>query len=79
MTYSNSVFSKLLRVEGSQEKCIKEKGFELFLKILEDPKKKMHLFLETLDSIKILLMKRDNLIIFKDLPEKIEILSKDND
>ena len=39
----------------------------------------MHLFLETLDSIKILLMKWENLIIFKDLPEKVEILSKDND
>jgi len=44
---------------------MEEKGYEFFFKILNNKEKHQHLFLETLDSIKLLLAKREYLPKFK--------------
>lgn len=72
LCYSNTIFAKLLRYERSHEKCIEEKGYELFIAILKEGDKHKFLFLETLDSIKLLLTKRKNLKIFKEIPQHVK-------
>jgi hypothetical protein len=70
LCYTNTIFSKLLKYQESRKPCIEEKGYELFISILEEKEYK-HLYLETLDSIKLFLAKRDYLEHFKQIPECI--------
>ena len=70
LCYTNSIFSKLLKYQQSRINCMNEKGYELFISILKDKENK-HLFLETLDCIKLFLMTRNNLAKFKEIPATI--------
>ena len=70
LCYTNTIFSKLLKYQQSRINCMNEGGYELFISILQDEENK-HLFLETLDSIKLFLMTRQNLEKFKAIPDKI--------
>lgn len=63
--YTTSIFSNLLAVESTHQTFMDEKGYEFFFKILNNKEKHQHLFLETLDSIKLLLAKREYLPYFK--------------
>ena len=66
LCYTNTIFSKLLKYQQSRINCMNEGGYELFISILQDEENK-HLFLETLDSIKLFLMTRQNLEKFKEM------------
>ena len=57
LCYTNTIFSKLLKFEQSRISCMEEGGYRLFISILQSDKNK-HLFLETLDCVKLFLMKR---------------------
>ena len=46
-----------------------EDGYKLFIEILRGQQQNKHLFLETLDSIKLFLSKREYLKKFKSIPE----------
>ena len=70
LCYTNSIFSKLLKYENSRVNCMQEEGYKLFISLLQDDDNK-HLFLESLDCIKLFLMKRQNLEKFKGIPECI--------
>jgi len=72
LCYTNTIFAKLLKYHESRSHCIEEGGYKLFISILEDKKNK-HLFLETLDSIKLFLTKREYLSKFKRIPECIQL------
>ena len=50
--------------------CIKEEGHQLFIEILKNDKNK-HLFLETLDSIKLFLARRKDLSKFQEIPKHV--------
>lgn len=69
LCYTNTIFSKLLKNPESLEECVKENGYNLFIEILRGQQSNKHLFLETLDSIKLFLSKRDYLKKFKAIPE----------
>ena len=62
LCYTNTIFAKLLKYKQSQKQCIEEEGYKLFISILKSDNK--HLFLETLDSIKLFLTKREYLSKF---------------
>ena len=63
--YTTSIFSNLLELELTHKAFMEEKGYEFFFKILSNKEKHQHLFMETLDSIKLLLTKREYLHYFK--------------
>jgi hypothetical protein len=65
--YTTSIFSNLLAVESTHQTFMDEKGYEFFFKILNNKEKHQHLFLETLDCIKLLLAKREYLPFFKQI------------
>ena len=65
--YTTSIFSNLLAIESTHHKFMDEKGYEFFFKILNNKEKHQHLFLETLDCIKLLLAKREYLPYFKQI------------
>ena len=67
LCYTNTIFSKLLKYHQSRQSCIEEGGHILFIKILQDPDNK-NLYLETLDTIKLFLTKREYLVKFKTIP-----------
>lgn len=69
--YTTSIFSNLLAFKSTHQAFMNENGYKFFFEIFEDKNKHQHLFLETLDSIKLLLAKREYLPVFK------EIISKD--
>jgi hypothetical protein len=69
LCYTNTIFSKLLKNNKSLTFCVDEKGYELFISILQSSGTNKHLFLETLDSIKLFLSRRDYLGRFKDIPK----------
>lgn len=54
LCYTNTIFAKLLKDPRARKHCIEEQGYQLFISILKT-KSSMHLFLETLDSIKLFL------------------------
>jgi hypothetical protein len=68
LCYTNTIFAKLLKYHESRWRCIEEGGHILFIKILQD-QSNINLFLETLDTIKLFLTKREYLIKFKQIPE----------
>jgi hypothetical protein len=70
LCYTNTIFSKLLKYPSSRKQCIEEEGYKLFINILKSNSNK-HLFLETLDSIKLFLTKREYLNKFQSIPECI--------
>ena len=57
LCYTNTIFSKLLKFEQSRISCMEEGGYRLFISILQGEHNE-HLFLETLDCVKLFLMKR---------------------
>lgn len=65
--YTTTIFSNLLAVESTHQTFMDEKGYEFFFKILNNKEKHQHLFLETLDCIKLLLAKREFLPYFKQI------------
>ena len=67
LCYTNTIFAKLLKYSSSRNACIKEDGHQLFIEILKNKKNK-HLYLETLDSIKLFLARRKDLSKFKEIP-----------
>ena len=69
MCYTNTIFSKLLKDPQSLGFCVDEDGYKLFIEILRGQQQNKHLFLETLDSIKLFLSKREYLKKFKSIPE----------
>lgn len=69
MCYTNTIFSKLLKNPQSLGFCVDEDGYKLFIEILRGQQQNKHLFLETLDSIKLFLSKREYLKKFKSIPE----------
>jgi len=71
LCYTNTIFSKLLKNASSREQCIKEGGYQLFISILQS--KNTHLFLETLDSIKLFLTRREYLDKFNLIPKCITL------
>ena len=68
--YTTSIFSNLLAVDSTHQAFMNEKGYRFFFEILKNKEKHQHLFLETLDSIKLLLAKREYLYIFKEIINK---------
>jgi len=50
---------------------VEEEGYELFISILKGAQPNRHLFLETLDSIKLFLSKREYLARFKAIPDYV--------
>jgi hypothetical protein len=70
LCYTNTIFAKLLKYSSSRPACIKEEGHQLFIEILKNPKNK-HLYLETLDSIKLFLARRKDLSKFREIPEHV--------
>mmetsp|Transcript_20951 Transcript_20951/g.32465 ORF Transcript_20951/g.32465 Transcript_20951/m.32465 type:complete len:92 (+) Transcript_20951:2829-3104(+) len=69
LCYTNTIFSKLLKNPTSLVHCVDEEGYQLFIKILSGHQQNKHLFLETLDSIKLFLSKREYLKKFKEIPK----------
>ena len=69
LCYTNSIFAKLLKFRESRDNCIAENGHRLFIQILKYPKANKHLFLETLDSIKLFLARRKDLREFSEITE----------
>ena len=69
MCYTNSIFAKLLKFRESRDNCIAENGHKLFIQILKYPKANKHLFLETLDSVKLFLARRKDLREFSEITE----------
>lgn len=69
LCYTNTIFAKLLKNSQARQQCIEEDGYELFIRILESNNK--HLFLETLDSIKLFLTNRKYLSKFSHIPQCI--------
>jgi len=69
LCYINTIFSKLLKNQKSLVYCVEEEGYQLFIKILRGHQKNKHLFLETLDSIKLFLSKREYLKKFSAIPD----------
>ena len=69
LCYTNSIFAKLLRFRESRDNCIHENGHKLFIQILKHPSTNKHLFLETLDSIKLFLARRKDLREFSEITE----------
>ena len=69
LCYTNSIFAKLLKFRESRDNCIAENGHKLFIQILKYPKANKHLFLETLDSIKLFLARRKDLREFSEITE----------
>jgi hypothetical protein len=69
LCYTNTIFSKLLKNPKSLEFCVQEDGYKLFIEILRGQQTNKHLFLETLDSIKLFLSKREYLKKFKAIPD----------
>ena len=69
LCYTNTIFSKLLKNPQSLEPCMEEEGYGLFIEILRGYQQHKHLFLETLDSIKLFLSKREYLKKFSAIPE----------
>jgi len=72
LCYTNTIFSKLLKFQQSRVNCMSEEGYKLFIAILKHEDNK-HLFLESLDCIKLFLMTRTNLEKFKEIPERIQL------
>jgi hypothetical protein len=68
LVYTNTIFAKLLKFKEARSLCIEEGGHNLFIHILQDSQKK-HLYLETLDSVKLFLTKREYLSKFKRITE----------
>jgi len=73
LCYTNTIFAKLLKFKEARALCIKEGGHNLFIHILQDPQKK-HLYLETLDSVKLFLTKREYLSQFKRITNQLPYL-----
>ena len=65
--YTTSIFSNMLTFEHTHEAFMNESGYKFFFEILKSKDKHQHLFLETLDSIKLLLAKREYLSVFKEI------------
>eukprot|EP00347_Sterkiella_histriomuscorum_P023636 403333912 len=72
LCYTNTVFGKLLKTASSRKQCIEEEGHKLFINILKN-KQNEYLFLETLDSIKLFLTKREYLTKFHQIPSAMEL------
>ena len=70
LCYTNTIFAKLLKYSQSRNHCIKEGGHNLFIQILKNKNNK-HLFLETLDSIKLFLARRKDLSKFQEIPKHV--------
>jgi len=68
LCYTNTIFSKLLKNPKSLGFCVEEEGYRLFIEILKGQQFNKHLFLETLDSIKLFLSKREYLKKFSAIP-----------
>ena len=73
LCYTNTVFAKLLKYHESRRVCIEEGGHNLFIKILQDPDNK-HLYLETLETIKLFMTRREFLVKFRSIPESLKDL-----
>jgi hypothetical protein len=69
LCYTNTIFSKLLKNPKSLGFCVEEEGYKLFIDILRGQQQNKHLFLETLDSIKLFLSKREYLKKFNAIPD----------
>lgn len=69
LCYTNTIFSKLLKNPKSLGFCLNEEGYMLFIDILSGQQANKHLFLETLDSIKLFLSNREYLKKFKAIPD----------
>lgn len=69
LCYTNTIFSKLLKNPQSMAFCVEEEGYKLFIEILKGQQNNKHLFLETLDSIKLFLSRREYLKKFQDIPK----------
>lgn len=67
LCYTNTIFAKLLKFHESRRICLEEGGYNLFIKILEDPDNR-HLYMETLDTLKLFLGKREHLTQLKKIP-----------
>jgi hypothetical protein len=68
LCYTNTIFSKLLKNPQSMAFCMEEDGYKLFIEILKGQQHNKHLFLETLDSIKLFLSRREYLRKFSEIP-----------
>ena len=69
----------MLKSPESLEACVKEEGYTLFIEILKGQTPNKHLFLETLDSIKLFLSKREYLKKFKAIPDCFNLDSEYQD
>ena len=79
LCYTNTIFAKILRVEESHDRCLEEQGYQLFINILKAPDKYQFLFLETLDSIKLLLTKRKSLKTFNEVAQRVTFQEENMD